>query len=1225
MPVHIIVKDTRTMDMTINQQEELDEALVPHASRLRIGKSNFRLRPYITSKKSTHQLEFWATATVHHHSISFKMDNKKLIVNLESFKEMLHICPRLPGQTFNELPFEEKILAFLRFLGHSGEIRKLTDKLSDEDDEVNERSKDQEEDDDQDDDDQDEGNDDDQDIKNDGDDFVHPKLSIHEEEAKDKESFDPIVQTPENSDDEGNDDESLGLNVGDEEGQDAKDDNEESYRDVNINLEGIDSLFEKTPRVDVQASTTVVPLTLSAPTLPPSAIPTIFQVPPAPTPPTTASSFFQAVSSIPGIVERYMDQLMNEAVKIIKKQVKEQVKVQVFKILPNTKKTVNEQLEAKVLTRSSNSSMTSYVVAADLLEMELKKILIEKMEINKEGKELESTSAPKEKTTKTTGKSTQGSKSYQKTASESPPAEEPMQTTQDLEEPSHREFETSVADHQPIAEASQHPECDQAKQADSRSSFNELMDTPVDFLAFLMNRLKVDTLTPELLLAGPTYELMKGLCKSLVELKFFLEEVYKATTHQLNGSNPEGQQYLHNLFKPLPLIPNSRGRQVIPFDHFINNDLEYLRGGASNLNRDSAQDAYSKSRIIAVTELHIVEWHDYKHLDWITVRKDNDKFYKFKEGDFKRLRIQDIKDILLLLVSRKDDKSHGQRTLFFQRLSKNVHKKHRHSTAYGRSSTRCRKLPKEAQPHKAGYQNDVIERRNRTLIEAARTMLIYAQASLFLWAEAVATACYTQNRPIVRVHHGKTPYEILHIKLLDLSFLYVFGALCNPTNDSENLGKLQPKADIGIFIGYAPTKKAFWIYNRRTRRIVETIHVDFDELMAIASKQSSSRPALHEMTPATIKLLAPSPSADPPAPKVIAPLDEVIPPKHAKSTASPSSTKVNQDVPSPSKSQTTPETQPHVIPNDVEKGNQDIEAAHMGNDPLFGMPIPEVASDQSSSTVSSHTNELVPRLDKVMVIYLKWIYKVKLDELGGILKNKARLVAHGYRQKEGIDFEESFAPVARLEAIRIFLAYAAHKNMVVYQMDVKTAFLNGNLREEVYVSQPDGFVDPGNPNHIYKLKKALYGLKQVPRACDLAKQADSRSPFNELMDTPVDFSTFLMNRLKVDTLTPELLAGPTYELMRGSCKSLMELEFLLEEVYKATTDQLDWNNLEGQQYPHNMLKPLPLIPNSRGREVPTASEESSYCQKKRDATAHKIALLIKSRRNCQSKLDDSYA
>ncbi|GKD40254.1 retrovirus-related pol polyprotein from transposon TNT 1-94, partial [Tanacetum coccineum] len=126
--------------------------------------------------------------------------------------------------------------------------------------------------------------------------------------------------------------------------------------------------------------------------------------------------------------------------------------------------------------------------------------------------------------------------------------------------------------------------------------------------------------------------------------------------------------------------------------------------------------------------------------------------------------------------------------------------------------------------------------------------------------------------------------------------------------------------------------------------------------------------------------------------------------------------------------------------------------------------------------------ELVPRPDKVMVITLKWIYKVKLDELGGILKNKARLVARGYLQEEGINFEESFALVVRLEAVRIFLVFATHMNMIVYQMDVKTTFMNGILREEVYVSQPDGFVDPNNPNHVYRLKKALYGLKQAPLA-----------------------------------------------------------------------------------------------------------------------------------------------
>ncbi|GKF49729.1 retrovirus-related pol polyprotein from transposon TNT 1-94, partial [Tanacetum coccineum] len=213
---------------------------------------------------------------------------------------------------------------------------------------------------------------------------------------------------------------------------------------------------------------------------------------------------------------------------------------------------------------------------------------------------------------------------------------------------------------------------------------------------------------------------------------------------------------------------------------------------------------------------------------------------------------------------------------------------------------------------------------------------------------------------MVRRRHGKTPYELLHNKPPDLSYLHVFGAPCYPVNDSENLGKLQPKDDIGIFIGYAPTKKAFRIYNSRTRRIVETIHVDFDELTVIASEHSSSGPALFEMTPATIssglvpnphpstsfippsrtdwdklfqpsfdEFLNPSPSVDHPAPEVVAP--KVITPVLVDSTGSPSSTTVDKDAPSLSNSQTTRKTEPPVIQNDVEEDNHDIEVAHMSN------------------------------------------------------------------------------------------------------------------------------------------------------------------------------------------------------------------------------------------------------------------------------------------------------
>ncbi|GKA25729.1 retrovirus-related pol polyprotein from transposon TNT 1-94 [Tanacetum coccineum] len=323
----------------------------------------------------------------------------------------------------------------------------------------------------------------------------------------------------------------------------------------------------------------------------------------------------------------------------------------------------------------------------------------------------------------------------------------------------------------------------------------------------------------------------------------------------------------------------------------------------------------------------------------------------------------------------------------------------------------------------------------------------------------------------------------------------------------------------------------------------------------MASEHNSSEPALHEMTPATIssglvpyppsstpfvppsrtdwdllfqpffdELLTPPPIVDLPAPEVIAPIAEVVAPEPAVTTGSPSSTTIDHDAPSPSNSQTSPETQSLVICNDVEEENHDLDVAHMNNDPFFDIPIPENNSKASSSSDviptivhtttpnSKHVNkwtkdhpldnvigelersvstrlqlyeqalfcyydafltlvepktykdaltqacwikamqeelnefeclevwELVPHPDKVMVITLKWIYKVKLDELGGILKNKAQLVARGYHQEEGIDFEEYFAPVARLEAIRIFFAFAAHMNMVVYQTDVKTAF-----------------------------------------------------------------------------------------------------------------------------------------------------------------------------------------
>nr|GEV19152.1 hypothetical protein [Tanacetum cinerariifolium] len=839
------------METTIEQQVAMDEALVPSAQRLRIRRSNFRMLSDIQSKESTLQLvydvlrrcpffkafmviadvpeiymqEFWATANVHHHAIHFKMDNKKYIVNLESFRDMLHICPRILGQSFVELPFEEEILDFIQFLRQNTTIRTLTDvninklyqpwrsfaaiinkcltgkssgydslrlsqaqilwglyhkrnvnyafliwedfvyqvkhknqkksneiyyprftkviihhfmskdlsiprrntvnwhyvrddfmfsmiklvsrhqntqpfgallpiELTNEEiknskeykeyyaiatgeatpkskasarrtrsgsdtsitplttatnlrptaaatlrltaatkgkqtakapkakslsalskvamikaqqlqlvikqsrqhmhmsqpggsgtdegtgskpgvpnvptneskEELSWNSFDDEGADDQGKDDAEGSRDDDEEGESDEED--------DDEETRDEESFEPIPQTPESSKDNGNGEEDQGLKIGEEERLNEEEEADELYRDIDINQgrgiqatlevedshvtltlvnpDGVESIF-------ATASTSMAPLPTTAPTMTPSIIAAITTTSQALIPPTTVSSDV--------LVEAY------EADKIILDTYEETV----------TLKRRRDDDDDKDEGPSAGPDRGS--------------------KRRREGTKPESASALSKTATRSTGRSTTGSRSRQASASESAFAKELVQTTSQIEEPSHSEFDT----------------------ADSRSSFNELMDTPLEFSNFIMNRLRVDTLTPELL-AGPTYELMKVSCKSLIELEYHLEEVYKATTDQLDWPNPEGVSHW--------------GRKRQQFYGFA-------------VNWESACDVYSKRKIIAITKLKIVEWHSYKHLDWITVRRDDDKLYKFKEGDFKRLRIQDIKDMLLFLIQGK--------------------------------------------------------------------------------------------------------------------------------------------------------------------------------------------------------------------------------------------------------------------------------------------------------------------------------------------------------------------------------------------------------------------------------------------------------------------------------------------------------------------------------------------------------------------------------------------
>nr|GEU54058.1 retrovirus-related Pol polyprotein from transposon TNT 1-94 [Tanacetum cinerariifolium] len=285
--------------------------------------------------------------------------------------------------------------------------------------------------------------------------------------------------------------------------------------------------------------------------------------------------------------------------------------------------------------------------------------------------------------------------------------------------------------------------------------------------------------------------------------------------------------------------------------------------------------------------------------------------------------------------------------------------------------------------------------------------------------------------------------------------------------DIEDLGRLQPTTDIEIFVGNAPSRMGYRIYKKRTRRIMETIHVQSDELSGpMAPMQLGTGPAPLLLMPGQISSgLVPNPvPATPYVPPTNKKLEVLFQPMFDEYLEPP---RVKRLV--------FPATAVHVpfISAGVAAGFTIIEDnlfAHADNDPFVNLFASKPSSHASSSEDASSAEST------------HWIYKVKLDEYGDNLKNKARLVAKGYRQEERINFEESFAPVARIEAIRIFIANAASKNITFYQMDVKTSFLNGDMKEEVYVSQPEGFVDPDHPTHVYPLKKALYGLKQAPRA-----------------------------------------------------------------------------------------------------------------------------------------------
>ncbi|GJX74368.1 putative ribonuclease H-like domain-containing protein [Tanacetum coccineum] len=609
-------------------------------------------------------------------------------------------------------------------------------------------------------------------------------------------------------------------------------------------------------------------------------------------------------------------------------------------------------------------------------------------------------------------------------------------------------------------------------------------------------------------------------------------------------------------------------------------------------------------------------------------------------------------------------------------------------------------------------QNGVAERKNRTLIEAARTMLADSLLPIPFWAEAVNTACYVLNRVLVTKPQNKTPYELLIGKSPSISFMRPFGCPLTILNTLDSLGKFDGKSDEGYLLRYFTFSKAFRVYNKRTKRVEENLHVNFledqpnvtgtgpnwmtripvedvppaahekpskssskdndiQDLEDAANKESEqdlqdelemmitqelaakamddiSRQAFEEekrriasqkkvaQATSTNKLSTdrPSVSTDRPFVSTNRSNSAASTPTGANAGESSfvylggkipidASTLPNADLPiDPNMSEL--EDSSDTLSNDgifnrayddnedvgsskrtngvvdrsaakrsyiISSNKREIQKGFFSTKQAFVCYSPDRKSKsqdqqncflfacflsqeepktisqalQDESWVEAMQEELLQfKLQKVWVLVdlpygkkvigTKWVFRNKRDERSIVVKNKARLVAQGFRQEEGIDYDEVFAPVARIEAIRLFLAFASYMGFTVYQMDVKSAFLYGTIKEEVYVHQPPGFVDLAHPNKVYKVIKALYGLHQAPRAwyetlsSFLMENGFRRGTIDKTLFIKKNKSDIMLVQVYVD----DIIFGSTKKSMCTEFEECMHKRFQMSSMGELT-------------------------------------------------------------------------
>ncbi|GJZ19325.1 retrovirus-related pol polyprotein from transposon TNT 1-94, partial [Tanacetum coccineum] len=481
--------------------------------------------------------------------------------------------------------------------------------------------------------------------------------------------------------------------------------------------------------------------------------------------------------------------------------------------------------------------------------------------------------------------------------------------------------------------------------------------------------------------------------------------------------------------------------------------------------------------------------------------------------------------------------------------------------------------------------NGVVKRKNRTLQEMSRTMLNEQSLPQKFWCNAVDTSTYILNRILIRTILGKTSYEILRGRKPTLEYFKVFGSKCFILNTKDYLTKFDPNSYEGVFLGYSQNSKAYIILNKHTRKIEESLNVIFDETpppsktSPLVDDDLNEEEAIREIEMKNLENVVEDETLE---------IDEIVNIKESRN---------------------------HPLENVIGNLNQRTLRSQAQNQSNFycfistiePKNVNEALGDESwivamqeelNQFIANDVWELVPQPKNMTIIGTKWVFRNKLDENGVVSRNKARLVTQGYNQQEGIDYDETYAPVARLESIRILLAYACALDFKLFQMDVKSAFLNGFINEEVYVAQPLGFINFEKPDHVYKLKKALYGLKQAPKAwydrlkAFLIKHEYKIGMVDNTLFTKKKSSNLIIVQIYVD----DIIFGSTCQDMCDEFAKIMhdefemsmmgELNFFLGLQIKQMEDGIFFNQ---SKYIKEMLKKFGLE-DSKPMKTPMSSD-----------------------------------